>query len=153
MRTVVLVVALCAAAAGVPAAEDDLAVPLDEHAAIEHAQALVAKADARAVKQDWDGAEAHYREALAAAPPTAAAWYGLGHVLGMQHRFADARSAFEEALHLEPAHARALERLGEVHVALGRPGEAKAVLERLRPLDASQAATLAHVIATGHGRW
>jgi cytochrome c-type biogenesis protein CcmH/NrfG len=105
------------------------------------------------VKQDWEAAELLYREAIALASDSPDAWYGLGNVDMMQQRFSDALLAFEEALRLRPNDPRALERLGEAYVALGRPDEAQATLERLRPLDAPLAATLAYVIRTGKGRW
>jgi cytochrome c-type biogenesis protein CcmH/NrfG len=71
----------------------------------------------------------------------------------MQQRFSEALPAYEEALRLRPNDPPALEQLGEAYVALGRADDAQTVLEQLRPLDAPLAATLAHVIRTGKGRW
>jgi Flp pilus assembly protein TadD len=153
MRIAVTVVVLLALATGSPAADDGAGAPAVDDATTRRAQALITKGDELAVKQDWEAAESHYREAVALAPQSAEAWYGLGSVLTMQERFAEALPAFEEALRLEPTHPRALERLGETYVALGRPDDATAVLERLRPLDTTLAATLAYVIRTGKGRW
>ena len=56
-------------------------------------------------------------------------------------------TAYREALRLRPAYPQALEYLGEAYVQLGRLAEAREVLERLRPLDAKEAAELAQAIA------
>jgi tetratricopeptide (TPR) repeat protein len=153
MRSHVLVVILLALAAPAPAADDGTVAPVPSDVATRQAEALTGKADLLAVKQDWEAAELLYREAIALASDSPDAWYGLGNVDMMQQRFSDALPAFEEALRLRPNDPRALERLGEAYVALGRPDEAQATLERLRPLDAPLAATLAYVIRTGKGRW
>jgi tetratricopeptide (TPR) repeat protein len=149
MRIVVIVATLLALAAAAPAADDDT----PESAAARQTKVLIAKADMLAVKQDWDAAESYYREAIALTPDAAAAWSGLGRTFMRQQRFSDALPALEEALRLQPNHPPTLEWLGEAYVGLGRPDDAQAVLERLRPLDAPLAATLAYVIRTGAGRW
>jgi Flp pilus assembly protein TadD len=98
-------------------------------------------------QSDWAGAVAAYREATRLQPAFPEAWNGLGHALRKQGRFDESVTAYHEALRLRPAYPQALEYLGEAYVQLGRIAEARAVLERLRPLDPKEAAELEQAIA------
>ncbi|HLK12354.1 MAG TPA: tetratricopeptide repeat protein [Candidatus Binatia bacterium] len=100
-------------------------------------------------KGDWPKAEAAYHEAVMRKPDFPEAWNGLGHALKMQRRFDDAVRAYQRALALRPGYAQAMEYLGETYVAMGKLGEARTLLARLEPLDASLAALLRRAIAQG----
>ena len=58
-------------------------------------------------------------------------------------------ATYGEALRLRPNYPEALEYLGEAYVKLGRPDDARKVLDRLRPLDRARAQELAEVIQKG----
>ena len=73
------------------------------------------------------------------------AGYALRHV----GRYADSVAAYEQALRLRPAFPEALEYLGEAYVMMGRPDDARRVLDRLKPLDAARAKELAEAIDKG----
>ena len=64
-------------------------------------------------------------------------------------RYPDSVAAYEQALRLRPAFPEALEYLGEAYVMMGRPDDARRVLDRLKPLDAARAKELAEVIDKG----
>jgi len=108
---------------------------------------------ALAARQDWPGAEAAYREATQLRPDFPEAWNGLGHALKNLKRYDESVRAYEEALRLRPNYPQALEYLGEVYVQMGKTADARGILERLRPLDAAQAATLEHAIGGGGSSW
>lgn len=111
------------------------------------AQSRFDQGQALARQSDWAGAATAYREATRLRPAFPEAWNGLGHALRKQGRFDESVTAYREALRLRPAYPQALEYLGEAYVQLGRLAEARAVLERLRPLDPKEAAELAQAIA------
>jgi tetratricopeptide (TPR) repeat protein len=76
-------------------------------------------------RQDFAGAEEHYRAALAADPRYALAYFDLGNVLDETGRIPEAVAAYETALRLAPTYADAhynlalaYERLGELRQAL-----------------------------------
>jgi tetratricopeptide (TPR) repeat protein len=114
--------------------------------------ALVARAQLCAVKQDWTQAEQVYHDALDKDPERADAWRGLGYVLRKQGNTAEARAAYEKALELAPADGETLLGLGETYVASGRTADAKPLLEKLREIDKRAAATLDWIIRTGKAR-
>jgi Flp pilus assembly protein TadD len=114
--------------------------------------ALVARAQLCATKQDWTQAEEVFRAALDKDPERADAWRGLGYVLRKQGHADDARAAYEKALELPPVDPETLLGLGETYVAVGRTADANALLERLRTVDKRNAATLDWVIRTGKAR-
>jgi Flp pilus assembly protein TadD len=114
--------------------------------------ALVARAQLLAVKQDWTQAEEVFRAALDKDPERADAWRGLGYLLRKQGHGSDARTAYEKALELAPADPETLLGLGETYVSVGRTPDAKRLLERLRAVDKRHAATLDYVIRTGKAR-
>ena len=104
-------------------------------------------------KQDWSGAEVAYRDAIRLKSDFPEAWNGLGHALKSQKRYDESVRAYEEALRLRPEYPQALEYLGEAYVQMGKTADAKRILERLKPLDAAQAATLERTIGGGGGTW
>ena len=103
---------------------------------------------ARAMK-DWAAAEAAFRQAIVQRPDFADAWNELGYALRHLRRYEDSVNAYHEALRLRPHFPEALEYLGEAYVKMGRLEEARAVLNRLRPLDAARAEELAEEIGKG----
>ena len=109
-------------------------------------------AHALAKKQDWKGAEAAYRDALRGRPAFPEAWNGLGYVLRHQGRYDESVRAYYEALRLRPDYPAALEYLGEAYVKMGRLDEARALLARLRELNAPEAADLARALGEGDGK-
>ena len=101
---------------------------------------------AHAKRRDWRAAETAYREALRGRAAFPEAWNGLGYVLRHQRRYEDSVRAYQEALRLRPDYPAALEYLGEAYVHMERLDEARVLLERLRRLNAPEAADLARVI-------
>jgi tetratricopeptide (TPR) repeat protein len=95
---------------------------------------------------DWRGAEAAYRDALRVKPAFPEAWNGLGYALRRQGRYAESLRAYQEALRLRPDYPQALEYLGQAYVQLGMLEEARAIVARLRLLDAREAEELAEAI-------
>lgn len=63
-------------------------------------------------------------------------------------RFPAAVASFRRAVEVRPNFPEALEYLGEAYAKLGRLGDARAVLERLKPLDAARAQELEQAIRT-----
>ena len=110
------------------------------------------EAHALAKKQDWKAAEAAYRDALRGRPAFPEAWNGLGYVLRHQGRYDESVRAYYEALRLRPDYPAALEYLGEAYVKMGRLDEARALLARLRELNAPEAADLARALGEGDGK-
>jgi tetratricopeptide (TPR) repeat protein len=78
-----------------------------------HAEAIAL--DERAVRLNPLSAEAHR---------------GLGNTLFWARKYEDAVSRLKRAIDLEPRHVGAISLLGSAYVALGRPQEALAVLDR-----------------------
>jgi cytochrome c-type biogenesis protein CcmH/NrfG len=105
-----------------------------------------------AQQKAWSKAEEAYREALKLRGTFAEAWNGLGYALRHQKKYNDALWAYEEALRLKPDYPEALEYLGEAYVQMGKMAEARAILDRLRPLDPKEAEELAKVIAAASPR-
>ena len=98
-------------------------------------------------KKDWYGAEKAFRDAIRLRAAFPEAWNGLGFVLRSLKQYEESIQSYKEALRLRPDYPQALEYLGEAYVQIGRLDEAKAVLDRLRPLDPAEADELAEVIA------
>lgn len=101
---------------------------------------------------DWRRAEDAYRDAIRLRAAFPEAWNGLGHALRKQARFEESVRAYQEALRLRPSYPQALEYLGEAYVQMGRLEEARAILTRLRPLDAREAEELAEAIRQASAR-
>src|SRR5262245_11918258 len=101
------------------------------------------------VVQDWTGAEAAFRRAIALRAAFPEAWSELGYALRNQGRYPESLPAYDEALRLRPDFPEALEYLGEAYVKMGRVDDARRVLERLDRLDKHRAQELAEVIEKG----
>ncbi len=99
--------------------------------------------------KDWPTAVAAFRRAVELKPGYAEAWNGLGYALRNQGKYQESLKAYDEALRLKPEFPEALEYLGEAYVKLGRLGDARCILERLKPLDAARAQELAQEIERG----
>ena len=102
----------------------------------------------RATK-DWAQAASAFGRATELRQSFPEAWNELGYALRHMSRYPDSVAAYEQALRLRPAFPEALEYLGEAYVMMGRPDEARRVLDRLKPLDAARAKELAEVIDKG----
>lgn len=102
---------------------------------------------------EWARAEAAYRRALRAREDFPEAWNGLGHALKQQRKFAESLTAYQKALVQRPQYPQALEYLGETYVAMGKLGEARETLGKLKPLDPTLAAQLERVIDGGTANW
>jgi tetratricopeptide (TPR) repeat protein len=96
--------------------------------------------------KEWSVAAAAFAKAVEMKPAYAEAWNGLGYALRNQGKYGESIKAYDEALRLRPNYPEALEYLGEAYVKLGRLDDARRVLERLEPLDASMARELAEVL-------
>ena len=90
-----------------------------------------------------------FRRAVDIRPNFAEAWNELGFALRNTGQYADALRAYEQALRLRPNYPEALEYMGEAYVKLGRLDEARAILERLKPLDVARAQDLEAAIRAG----
>jgi tetratricopeptide (TPR) repeat protein len=110
------------------------------------------EAHALAKTHDWKAAEMAYRDALRGRPAFPEAWNGLGYVLRHQGRYDESVRSYHEALRLRPDYPAALEYLGEAYVKLGRLDDARALLARLRELNAPEAADLARALGEGDGQ-
>lgn len=96
---------------------------------------------------EWSVAAAAFAKAVELQPTYAEAWNGLGYALRHQGKYAESLKAYDAALRLRPDYPEALEYLGEAYVEMGRLDDARRVLDRLKPLDASRAGELAEAIA------
>jgi len=102
----------------------------------------------RATKE-WAQAASAFKRATELRQSFPEAWNELGYALRHVSRYPDSVAAYEQALRLRPAFPEALEYLGEAYVMMGRPDDARRVLDRLKPLDAARAKELAEVIDKG----
>jgi Flp pilus assembly protein TadD len=101
--------------------------------------------EAKAAKRFGAAADS-FRRAVEGRPDFPEAWNELGFALRNTGKYEDALRAYDQALKLRPNFPEALEYLGEAYAKLGRLNEARAVLERLRPLDAARAQELDEAI-------
>ena len=76
------------------------------------------------IKGDMAGAEAAYREAMAAEPTALAPMVGLATVLRKTDRAAEAEPLLKKAIDTSPGAAEAYKEMARVQIALGRPQEA-----------------------------
>jgi tetratricopeptide (TPR) repeat protein len=90
------------------------------------AAAKAALGHALDAKGDVAGAEAAYREAMAADPVALTPVVGLAHVLRMTGRAAEAEPMLKKAIDASPGSAEAYKEMARVKVALGRAQEALA---------------------------
>ncbi|MBT3342293.1 MAG: tetratricopeptide repeat protein [Gemmatimonadetes bacterium] len=84
---------------------------------------------------DLDAAEAAYRQGIARDSTAAEFRDGLGFVLFKRRDFAAAAVELEQALQLDPLHARAHFNLANTYLRLGRSEDGKKLLERFGQLD------------------
>lgn len=119
------------------AGQGDEAVALAEKAvaAAGGGVAQAARGFAKEAKSDWSGAEAAYREALAAPEAKVVASVGLARVLRRTGRAAEAAPLLAQALEASPGAVEAYKESARVKLALNRPDEAMG--------DAQTAAALA----------
>ena len=99
--------------------------------------------------KEWSVAAAAFAKAVEMKPAYPEAWNGLGYALRNQGKYPESIEAYDEALRLRPDYPEALEYLGEAYVKMGRLDDARRVLDRLKPLDASRARELSETIAKG----
>ncbi len=90
-----------------------------------------------------------FRRAVDLRPTYAEAWNELGFALRQTGQYGEALTAYDQALRLRPNYPEALEYLGEVYVKLGRLDDARAILVRLKSLDAGHARELEEAIQAG----
>jgi tetratricopeptide (TPR) repeat protein len=88
------------------------------------AAAKAALGRALQIKGDVAGAEAAYREAMAAEPTALAPVVGLATVLRKTDRAAEAEPLLQKAIEAAPGAAEAYKEMARVQIALGRPQEA-----------------------------
>src|SRR5206468_8654705 len=101
------------------------------------------------LSKDWRAAAEAQRSAVTLHAAFPEAWNELGYALRNQGRYTESLQAYDQALRLRPNFPEALEYLGEAYVKLGRLGDARRILDLLRPLDEGRAKELADVIQAG----
>ncbi len=97
--------------------------------------ALLNEGEARLVAEDWDGAIAIFRQAVAAAPTSALAHSKVGVALVQRKQWEDARAEFTQAIQLDPRYAPAHSNLGNVCHEQGRLDEAIACYQKAIAID------------------
>jgi len=106
--------------------EDDMPPPLHKgNAAAEKAHAA---AEAAFIRQDWDGALKHYREAMAADPRYSTVFVGAGDCYFVRQQWPEAEELFRQATAIEPRNAQAWRFLAD---ALARQGKLDETAEAL----------------------
>jgi tetratricopeptide (TPR) repeat protein len=96
---------------------------------------LLNEGEARLSAEDWDGAVAVLRQAVAAQPSSAVARSKLGIAYAHRREWEAARAEFLRAIELDPAYAPAHSNLGNVYREQGRPEEAIASYRKALALD------------------
>jgi Flp pilus assembly protein TadD len=135
-------IALASGSAPMPAAPRPAsAVPTAESV---YNQGLTVKA-----ANKWLEAEADFRQATTLKPDFPEAWSELGHALRKRGHYDESVEAYQQALRLRPDFPEAMEYLGETYVLMGKHEDAQQLLERLRTLDATQAAQLEKALGGG----
>ena len=86
--------------------------------------------------QEWEQAEVAYRQAVALNPADPELHWRLGVALSQQHRYEEARAAFQEALSIDDGYLRAYQGLTSVSIAAGECEDAARWAEQL-PIDVS----------------
>ena len=99
------------------------------------ASAEVTKAEAAMVKNDWKTAEPILDSWLAAHPSDARALFDAGYLADAQGRSDDAISLYRKAVNANPKSFEAQISLGLLLARLGKPSEARPVLETATTLD------------------
>ncbi|MFP4219724.1 MAG: tetratricopeptide repeat protein [Phormidium sp.] len=82
------------------------------------------------VNQDYEAAEAIFRELIEDYPQDSLLRYKLGDVLSAQYRYEEASQAYQEAIRLNEDHALAYNALGNLRANQGRLDEAVSLYER-----------------------
>lgn len=100
---------------------------------------------------DWSRAERAFRQALTVSPRMDLAWFGLGDVLFQQGKHAEAAAAWTRQTELQPLCADGLERLVQLHAALGQWQQASQRLGQLRAFAPRQAMALEPMVAQLEG--
>ena len=80
----------------------------------------------------WAQAEQAFRQALELSPRLDVAWFGLGDVLQRQGQHAEAEQAWARQTELQPFCSDGLERLVQMHVALGQWHQATQRLDQIK---------------------
>lgn len=93
--------------------------------------ALLLVGDAADAAHDWPGAEAAYRDAMAADPAVPRGHYSLGLVLYKQRRYDEAASHLDRELATDPTYHPALQYRAELELDRGNAAAALPLLERL----------------------
>jgi superkiller protein 3 len=97
--------------------------------------ALLTEGEAKLAAEDWDGAAAVFRRAVAAAPSSAIAHSKLGVALVHKKQWEEAAAEFGRAIQLDPRYAPAYSNLGNVHRERGRLDEAVASYQKAISVD------------------
>jgi Flp pilus assembly protein TadD len=97
----------------------------------------------------WPEAEADFRQATTLKPDFPEAWSELGHALRKRGHYDESVKAYQQALRLRPDFPQAMEYLGETYVLMGKREDGEQLLDRLRTLDATQAAQLEKALGGG----
>jgi tetratricopeptide (TPR) repeat protein len=92
---------------------------------------------------DLKPAEDAFRRAIALRPSIDRAWYGLGLILVREARLEESLDAFRRNIKLQPFSPYGYYQLGMTLHHLGRPQEARKVVEDLKKFEPKYAATLA----------
>ncbi len=97
--------------------------------------ALINEGEERLLAEDWDGAIAILRQAVAASPTSALAHSKLGVAYVHRRQWEDARAEFSQAIQLDPRYAPAHSNLGNVYHEQGRLDEAVACYQKAIAID------------------
>lgn len=77
---------------------------------------LVTAADNAYLAEDWDAAEARYRDVISRVPNDAYAYFKLGNTLLKLDRWEEAVGAYRNALAVDPSHSKAASNLASVYL-------------------------------------
>jgi tetratricopeptide (TPR) repeat protein len=101
---------------------------------------------------DWQGSLNHLQGAIKLAPRNAKYHAETGAALFMLNRLAEAASAYERALAIDPDHLPSLNNLGVILSLGGRFKEAEALLQRSVAIDATQIETWLNLCSAVEGQ-
>jgi tetratricopeptide (TPR) repeat protein len=104
------------------------------------------------LQERWGPAAEAYRQAIAINPRHALAHNNLGQILERDRHFDEAATAYRQAVDSEPAFRLGRFNLGRMLLALGRPEEAVAELEKLTEPRDGEAPRYLFALATAHVR-
>ncbi len=109
----------------------------------ESAEADMLAGEALDEMKDTEGATSMFRAAVKANPKEPNVHFGLGYLLWKQKVYPEAASEFQAELANDPTHVQAIVYLGDTHIQLNHPAEARPWLEKALQLDPEQ--SLAHL--------